>query len=756
MSSPDFDKKLRWLPWCLYPIGALLLLAPVWFSQRMFFYRDFWQLYYPGLKWAAITVKNGNLPLWNPYIACGYPAFAAMTCAYAYPPVLLLLLPWFDIGLKLYIFCHLIWAGWGSYRLCRELRCSPVAAGIGGMIFMAGGPVVSGINNICYLLSPAWLPWTLWCYLRLLATRRPRWLIATAVTLALMALAGDSQSCYHAGILLLLLTISQWREQGWRQTAGNLLALFAAIVVAVALAAVQLLPTAELAANCERLAGVQNRHAFLFSFYGKYLWRLVVPFIYGNPTHIWHGPGAYTTMPFLSSIYLGLATIPLALTGLFRASRLRWRYTWGISAVLFLLTSLAIELPLYRFFRQWLPLWSSFRYAEKLLLPLALMLAVLAAGGLDYWARLAGKNRWRYLVAAALLLPGLVGAAYYQFPVSNTGPLWFCLATIVALAFMGSGRWPWLGPIALCLVLSADLTYHNRQVLPTIESQFYRQKCPPLLRPFAGQNRYRIALFTRVVQATRFGLPERRITRLSRRWGLANLPMLHRVPKDLGAVQVFISPYSLLRWRATQTPKLFPRFSVKRLIWGFPNRKQVQAHHYPLRYQDWPQARPRASLVHRSILVADRQEAIRQMLKADLDTVVVCRQDGPLPPLPADTGKSSGQDHVNIVAETSPNMVVIETVTRRPAYLLLTDNYYPGWQALIDGRAVPIYRAEVAFRLISLPVGKHTVVFRYRPLSLQLGAVISLLALVLIAVVVSVDYCHYRGDHTVDAAAAHR
>ncbi len=50
-----------------------------------------------------------------------------------------------------------------------------------------------------------------------------------------------------------------------------------------------------------------------------------------------------------------------------------------------------------------------------------------------------------------------------------------------------------------------------------------------------------------------------------------------------------------------------------------------------------------------------------------------------------------------------------------PGYLVLTDAYYPGWSATINGSATPIQRADVMFRAVSIPAGTSAVVFEYRP-----------------------------------------
>ena len=72
----------------------------------------------------------------------------------------------------------------------------------------------------------------------------------------------------------------------------------------------------------------------------------------------------------------------------------------------------------------------------------------------------------------------------------------------------------------------------------------------------------------------------------------------------------------------------------------------------------------------------------------------------------------------------------VESQTRSsgPRMLVLTDLYYPGWQALVDGSPAPIYRADYAFR--GVPVGgTHVVEFRYCPLSFLAGAMLSGLTL---------------------------
>jgi uncharacterized membrane protein YfhO len=73
--------------------------------------------------------------------------------------------------------------------------------------------------------------------------------------------------------------------------------------------------------------------------------------------------------------------------------------------------------------------------------------------------------------------------------------------------------------------------------------------------------------------------------------------------------------------------------------------------------------------------------------------------------------------------------VKILTRSQQDGYLVMSDTYYPGWTAQIDGTKTEVMRANFNFRAIYLPKGEHTVEFRYVPRFLLVGALISLATL---------------------------
>jgi uncharacterized membrane protein YfhO len=90
-------------------------------------------------------------------------------------------------------------------------------------------------------------------------------------------------------------------------------------------------------------------------------------------------------------------------------------------------------------------------------------------------------------------------------------------------------------------------------------------------------------------------------------------------------------------------------------------------------------------------------------------------------------GIPGGTGDVEIRRDESENVLIrVRAVT--DGFLFLSDQDYPGWHATVNGNDVPILRANYAFRAVRVPMGESTVVFHYRPMSVYVGALVSLLS----------------------------
>jgi uncharacterized membrane protein YfhO len=72
-----------------------------------------------------------------------------------------------------------------------------------------------------------------------------------------------------------------------------------------------------------------------------------------------------------------------------------------------------------------------------------------------------------------------------------------------------------------------------------------------------------------------------------------------------------------------------------------------------------------------------------------------------------------------------PDRLVVDVDASAPGHVVVVEAYAAGWQATVDGAPAPVWRANVLFRAVPVPAGRHEVEMRYRPPSVWWGAVLS-------------------------------
>jgi hypothetical protein len=192
--------------------------------------------------------------------------------------------------------------------------------------------------------------------------------------------------------------------------------------------------------------------------------------------------------------------------------------------------------------------------------------------------------------------------------------------------------------------------------------------------------------------------------------------------------------------------------SVKYLVTQFkplPSRyKQVYVSSEGIGVYENPQSLPEAYLVANCHFVASKAEA-RSILTSgsfDFHQQVILEQGEPSSLAVEVSSLPHGQKSIVGLtpARPSPNRVSVSYSSPEPTCLALTDTFYPGWKATIDGKDAAILRANFLFRAVMVPAGDHTVSFDYDPFSFRLGVVLALIALGSISIIAFRSvYLHY-------------
>lgn len=739
----------QWLPLLLLGVAILALFARLLLGEVLFWGLPALQ-FYPWREFAMSEFASGRVPLWNPYNGAGAPLLANYQSALLYPPHLLYFL--YDgpqmmgwIGML-----HLLWAGVGMWLFTGRLGLPTFARGIAALAFPLSGTLIARFGTSPMVNVAAWLPWLLYALDGLLtAPTLRRWLGLIAV-IAMQLLAGHAQWTFYS--LLLAGSYAVWRLINERQPALRLVMFGAAVCFAALIAAAQLLPTAELQRLSQRANNVDEGFAFNFSLAPVSLITLLNPDFFGNPGDASYViGGAY----FEIAAYVGIVPVVLAglallrLCKLARTAGLDHRLTFfALVAVIALLLAFGNNTPLYPLLYRYVPTFNLFQAPARWLLlysVAASMLAAYAAAGWETTYKL--RRRSRLALAFALGMVGVGLLAPTMLPQLATGEVVAQLArgaaglgvliAIVAVLMLtqppkDSPRlWLWQG--AVLLVLALDLIWANRVSNPTVVADFYAQQCAMGAAPDVG----RVRVLKDAEQAALNALlPFDDYPSVAAVWerfrcsAMPNLNLLDRRP--------FLSNFDPLRpaWfeaLVTDAPDSPPANQAMQVA----QTLTFDAEFAQLGGVPSAEPLPRAWIAPLAVGIGngtprDEVQTIYGPSQPPWEPLrrVFLHAD-PDPRWPQGVGEP--QIIVPLVSET-PQQLVFQTAYPSDGVLYVADTYYPGWEATIDGQPTPIYRANVGFRAVIVPLGSHTVVMTYAPLSFRVGVVISAGALVLFIV----------------------
>jgi len=131
---------------------------------------------------------------------------------------------------------------------------------------------------------------------------------------------------------------------------------------------------------------------------------------------------------------------------------------------------------------------------------------------------------------------------------------------------------------------------------------------------------------------------------------------------------------------------------------------------------------PRAFMVYDYEVIPEADKLLLRMkqVKENFNKIVLLESS------PGDMVKTSGQvkNKVDIIKYNSGN-INLKVFTEKQGLMVLSDSYYPGWKAFVDGVPAKIYIADYAFRAIVVPAGEHEITFLFSPFSFKIGMAIS-------------------------------
>lgn len=725
------------------PLLILALTLAVVFYRLLMGEVLFWGLpslqFYPWREYAFDLVRAGQLPLWNPYNGAGAPLFANYQSSLLYPFSWLGLILPLAQTMSIVAVLHLFIAGWGMWRFTGALNFSSVGRGVSALAFGMTTYLMARLGTFPVIQVAAWLPWMLWAALRLLETGRPRSAGLLAIFTGLLLLAGHAQTAWYS-LLLVGLFVLWWaalhrvthRPIRWVRLASAA----GCVVLGAGIAALQLVATAELLGQSQRSGGVDFDFAMNYSYAPARVLNLFAPNAFGTPAYATYITGGAF---FEDAVYVGI--IPLvgaiaAVIGWIVRRRKPDRpavYStvpfWVIVVAVGFVFALGVNTAIFPFLYRNIPTFDLFQGPVRWHLWTVFGLSALAGIGVTAWGRSRALRRWtlRAIVAcAAATVLALVALLFFPSSIRAVSLL---EQAVVALGLLGviaclltltqpepgtNGHSRW--SLVVLLVAAVDLAWAAWGLNPTVSASFYQ----PERSDDSATRGYWTDAAEQTVKFEQYFRFDNYLTavdnwRAVRVTDLPNLNVIDRRPLLNNFEPLLVGHFAqyVELVEATGNPALLKAAGVGAIY----NENGAQALASPA---------ARAWLVSAACWHEDEAGLVAGLSDANWqpEQQVHMLGDGGC----AAPEQPSGS--VVALVDTG-NSVSLSVSAERDSWLVLADTDYPGWQAMVDGETVPIYRANLNFRAVQVDAGQHDIHFAYRPNWLLPGALVSAVALLI-------------------------
>ncbi|MDQ3098798.1 MAG: YfhO family protein [bacterium] len=764
----------RYFPYLLLIVLPLIIFRPTLLGTNVFALGDFsgsdlLELHLPFKAILHDAYTQGQFPLWTPYLSNGFPILAEGQSGPLYPPNILFAFLSPVLSLNYSIILVFMIAGCGMYTFSRKIPgMGKTGALCCAIVFVFGSFFVARLKHINMISVAAYLPWCLWGIRSYFVRLELKWLVLVGFIWALQILAGHPHMFYFSVIMclwqiageLFFVQYSVSKKDTSTTTfiiLKTLTGLFIAGVLALCLAAAQLLPTLELT----RLSSRQDFSydvATAYPLRPKFLATLFAPFFLGNPaTGNYRGNIQTDGIWWENVIYIGLFPLALIVVLLFfQIKRLLFKvatkrvisdyayYYWfyTVTAILFFILSMGSYSILFSLIYYNLPGMSLFRFPTRFNLMTLLALSIMAG--------------WAFQKLLSRLEKSRVEGSAKKDDSSDYVFSWpFSSATTTVLLFC---------VIIVDFGVFADqyIAYYPVQKYFSIpESVTQLRKDPYLYRIYPmtqySQNPFGVLGWKKGEKAItslqkaipgNFSAVYRLFSFTDRGWFEGGLGL-----KERAFIENYITKNELTGGAISRILGLWnvkyvlsfnelpqPYFTAEKsydLDSSFNTDLFVHKNESVL---------PRAFFVREVMRVASADEGLKRLLITTNapEEFAYSESEGKSSTEASASGifnsATFNKEHSVSIVDYRSTVVSMKTDSLTDAYLVFSDSYYPGWKASIDGKDTTIIKVNSAMRAVKVPKGDHTIIWSYQPIAFYVGCGISFATLVTLVSYLGIEH----------------
>lgn len=765
-----------------FPGDLLVVSYSPWFDYYKFpvqnpLISDVFSLLFIWKQMAIDQIKNLQWPLWNPHSFTGTPLLANYQSAALYPFNFLLLLPRY-FGWGLFIFLQTLFAALGMYFLLSLWLPSKLARLTGSLIFALGGLMTTWVEFGTAVWGIAYLPISLFLVERYADTRKARYPFLLALILTLTILSGNPQATVYSFAIVSFFAIVRLWKGGILKSLINIFPILLAIASSVALSAPQLLPSLELVQKSIRSTEnftTQDNFGLLPI---KDFLKFFVADFFGNPVtrNYWGFLNYFETSGFVGSL-----TLPIIIYAAIFLRKTRIIYFFFILLIISII--LCFDNPLSYFIYSFKIPFLTQSYASRMLFVATFAISVLSAFALNQiklkpenqnnflkcvtwsWAILVGilLGAWQvyetikkiltsshtefytnfYLKDSDYQLSNFVAAIRNSLiPVIEISIFLLIYIIVIKINFSPIKKYR-LSIICaiLFIILTFDLSRYFLKFNPFVSEEFIFPQIPALEFLQKQPGYFRIGReHAEVLPPNTWaayklqsieGYDVLHFQEFSKYLNHINgSDILSSGTSRYAELTNYSSPYidtanvkyfiGIGRDRTGHIPGDFVNYKFNEA--GY---KQVFKDRSAIIFEN-PNALPRVCFAISFVVASQSQieNIINKNSAFDPRTKIAISSDLNIKTV---TGTGSAE-----ITSYTPNQVKIKTETSHDEILVLADQFDEGWKATIDGADSKISPANLIFRAVKVPAGKHEVIFSYYPSSFDLGLKISSISIILL------------------------
>jgi len=702
---------------------------------------------FPMQTFAINLLKQGNWPLWNPYILGGTPLLANFQSAPFSPTILFYFILNTVNAWTIQIMTQHLLAAFFTYILLRHFKLSKIASVFGGVIYAFSGfnMIWSGWNG--HALGAAYIPLILYFEDKIMNEKGVLNGLGLAVVFCLQIFSGYPQTIIYTAVACFLLWLIHFKNNSDFIYKTSKLGFYFLLGLGLSLA--QLLPSIELL-NLSQWTVEPHPYEWAFLPLIKTI-TFIAPDFFGNhATGNYWGPQDYTS----NTGFSGVVGFIFVFYALFTRGK-RNKYKKYSIMLLFITLILVYPTPVSIFLWKYNLGGMRSSSAHRGLVLFNLAVCVLSAFGVDAYIR---EKQNKKTILISLLIGVFISiyffVSFYLYKIDNNVnyavgmrnlvlPSAILVLTFLILIITKKIKRNYLGILVVYILAFFELfrfgwkftSFTTPNLIypttPTIE--FLKNQKPPFRISLGDTMPVNIHMPYEL--ETLGGYETMRPEKASRFIAAVNKNSKHASPagrygiidNDTSHLLAMANTKYYLALKKDSSGKPSPegelpkRFLTERFKPVFEDRSVVVFEALDVL--------PRAYMVY-DWRVAKGSDAFDIFLSDgyEMDQTVVLEKDPSIK-------SNHNTDHAVYFIEYNAQKSVIKVNTKSPGILVISNTNYPGWQAKLDDTDVDIINANYAFQGVIIPEGNHTLYLNYNPKSFKIGLFLSIFFGFLVSVI---------------------